>query len=102
MARRHACSDELHGRQVAHRARARPRPRCPGSRCPGCSRGGEAGLDEPRLPMVRRAALNRDSLSRGETAMAVDIKQLFNETLPAALSRNAEDAKTIGAKYQMN
>jgi putative sterol carrier protein len=34
--------------------------------------------------------------------MAVDIKQLFNETLPGALSRNAEDAKTIGAKYQMN
>ena len=34
--------------------------------------------------------------------MAVDIKQLFNETLPQALGRNAEDAKTIGAKYQMN
>jgi putative sterol carrier protein len=34
--------------------------------------------------------------------MAVDIKQLFNETLPGALGRNAEDAKTIGAKYQMN
>jgi putative sterol carrier protein len=34
--------------------------------------------------------------------MAVDVKQLFNEMLPGALSRNAEDAKTIGAKYQMN
>ena len=34
--------------------------------------------------------------------MAVDTKQLFNETLPAALAKNAEDAKTIGAKYQMN
>jgi putative sterol carrier protein len=34
--------------------------------------------------------------------MAVDIKQLFNETLPGALSRNTEDAKTIGAKFQMN
>jgi putative sterol carrier protein len=34
--------------------------------------------------------------------MAVDIKQLFNETLPAALGRNVEDAKTVGAKYQMN
>lgn len=34
--------------------------------------------------------------------MAVDIKKLFNETLPAALSKNAEEAKTIGAKYQMN
>jgi hypothetical protein len=33
---------------------------------------------------------------------AVDVKQLFNETLPAALAKNAEDAKTIGAKYQMN
>ena len=34
--------------------------------------------------------------------MAVDIKKLFNEDLPAALAKNAEDAKTIGAKYQMN
>jgi putative sterol carrier protein len=34
--------------------------------------------------------------------MAVDIKQLFNEMLPNALSKNAEEAKTIGAKYQMN
>ncbi len=33
---------------------------------------------------------------------AVDIKQLFNQTLPEALAKNAEDAKTIGAKYQMN
>jgi putative sterol carrier protein len=33
---------------------------------------------------------------------AVDVKQLFNETLPAALAKNAEDAKTIGAKFQMN
>ncbi len=34
--------------------------------------------------------------------MAVDIKKLFNDELPAALAKNAEDAKTIGAKYQMN
>jgi putative sterol carrier protein len=34
--------------------------------------------------------------------MAVDIKKLFNEDLPGSLARNAEDAKTIGAKYQMN
>ncbi len=34
--------------------------------------------------------------------MAVDIKKLFNDTLPAALTKNAEDAKTIGAKFQMN
>ena len=34
--------------------------------------------------------------------MAVDVKKLFNEELPAALEKNAEDAKTIGAKYQMN
>ncbi len=34
--------------------------------------------------------------------MAVDIKKLFNDELPAALGRNADDAKTIGAKYQMN
>jgi putative sterol carrier protein len=34
--------------------------------------------------------------------MAVDVKKLFNEELPAALEKNAEDAKTIGAKFQMN
>jgi putative sterol carrier protein len=34
--------------------------------------------------------------------MAVDIKKMFNEDLPAALTKNAEDARTIGAKYQMN
>ena len=34
--------------------------------------------------------------------MAVDIKKLFNEELPAALEKNKDDAKTIGAKYQMN
>src|SRR5579859_1577628 len=34
--------------------------------------------------------------------MAVDIKKLFNEQLPAALTKNADDAKTIGAKFQMN
>ena len=34
--------------------------------------------------------------------MAVDIQKLFNEELPAALAKNADDAKAIGAKYQMN
>ena len=34
--------------------------------------------------------------------MAVDIKKLFNEELPAALIKNEAEAKTIGAKYQMN
>jgi putative sterol carrier protein len=34
--------------------------------------------------------------------MAVDIKKLFNDELPVALARNAEDARTIGAKFQMN
>ena len=34
--------------------------------------------------------------------MAVDTKKLFNEDLPAALAKNAEDARTIGATYQMN
>jgi putative sterol carrier protein len=34
--------------------------------------------------------------------MAVDIKQLFNESLPKGLANNAEDAKGIGAKFQMN
>jgi putative sterol carrier protein len=32
----------------------------------------------------------------------VDIQKLFNEELPAALARNAEDAKGIGAKFQLN
>jgi putative sterol carrier protein len=35
-------------------------------------------------------------------AMAVDIKKLFDEDLPAALAKNAEDAKTIGGKFQLN
>lgn len=34
--------------------------------------------------------------------MAVDIKKLFNESLPAALAKNPDEAKNIGAKYQMN
>lgn len=34
--------------------------------------------------------------------MAVDTKKLFNEEIPAGLAANAEDAKTIGAKFQMN
>lgn len=34
--------------------------------------------------------------------MAVDIKKLFNEEVPAALSKNTETAKTIGAKFQIN
>jgi putative sterol carrier protein len=34
--------------------------------------------------------------------MAVDIQKLFNEELPAALAANADAAKQIGAKYQLN
>ena len=34
--------------------------------------------------------------------MNADIRKLFNERLPGALIRNAEDAKTIGAKFQLN
>jgi putative sterol carrier protein len=34
--------------------------------------------------------------------MAVDIPKLFNEQLPAALTKNADEAKAINAKYQMN
>jgi putative sterol carrier protein len=34
--------------------------------------------------------------------MAVDIQKLFNEVLPAGLAANAEAAKQIGAKYQIN
>lgn len=34
--------------------------------------------------------------------MAVDIKKLFNEELPAALAKHGDAAKEIGAKYQIN
>jgi putative sterol carrier protein len=34
--------------------------------------------------------------------MAVDIPKLFNEQLPEALTKNADEAKTINATYQMN
>jgi len=34
--------------------------------------------------------------------MAVDIKKRFDQDLPAALAKNADDAKTIGAKFQLN
>jgi putative sterol carrier protein len=34
--------------------------------------------------------------------MAVDIQKLFNEDLPAAIAKNPEAAKQIGAKYQLN
>jgi putative sterol carrier protein len=35
-------------------------------------------------------------------AMAVDIPNIFNEQLPGILQRNAEEAKAINAKFQMN
>lgn len=34
--------------------------------------------------------------------MAANIVQLFNDELPGALERNAEDVKTINAKFQLN
>lgn len=34
--------------------------------------------------------------------MAVDIQKLFNDELPAALAKNGDAAKQIGAKYQIN
>ncbi|HKQ69181.1 MAG TPA: SCP2 sterol-binding domain-containing protein [Polyangiaceae bacterium] len=34
--------------------------------------------------------------------MAVDIPKLFNEQLPSILAKNADEAKTINATYQMN
>lgn len=34
--------------------------------------------------------------------MAVDIQKLFNVDLPAALEKNAAEAREIGAKYQIN
>jgi putative sterol carrier protein len=35
-------------------------------------------------------------------SMAVDIGRLFNETLPSAMAKNADAARQIGAKYQIN
>ena len=37
-----------------------------------------------------------------EDTMAIDTKKLFDEELPAALAKNTEEAKAIGAKYQIN
>lgn len=34
--------------------------------------------------------------------MAIDIQKLFTEQLPQGLAKNAEEAKTIGAKFQIN
>jgi putative sterol carrier protein len=34
--------------------------------------------------------------------MAVDVKKLFDQDLPAALAKNEAEAKSIGAKYQIN
>ena len=34
--------------------------------------------------------------------MAVDIQKLFNEEIPAALTKHAEEAKKVGATFQMN
>lgn len=34
--------------------------------------------------------------------MSVDIKKLFNEELPAQLTKNAEEAKAIGGTFQIN
>jgi putative sterol carrier protein len=33
--------------------------------------------------------------------MPVDIKKMFNEELPAALLRNADEAKSLAAKFQI-
>jgi|SRR5579883_1229839 len=34
--------------------------------------------------------------------MAVDIKKVFNEDLPKGIEANQAEAKTIGAKFQLN
>jgi hypothetical protein len=34
--------------------------------------------------------------------MPVDISKLFNQDFPAALAKNPEDAKSVGAKYQLH
>ena len=34
--------------------------------------------------------------------MAVDIQKLFNEEVPAQISKNPDAAKQVGAKFQMN
>src|SRR5262249_40012092 len=40
--------------------------------------------------------------ARSGGTMAVDIQKLFNDDLPSALQKNADTAKQIGAKYQIN
>jgi putative sterol carrier protein len=34
--------------------------------------------------------------------MAVDIQKLFNEEIPAQLAKHADEAKKVGATFQMN
>lgn len=34
--------------------------------------------------------------------MSVDVQKLLNEVIPAALAKNAADARTINARYQLN
>ena len=65
---------------------------------------GAIALDAPRTRVLPNGTESRFTprSPQGGVPMAVDIKKLFNEDLPAALAKNAEDAKTIGAKYQMN
>src|SRR6476659_8630725 len=54
-------------------------------------------LDSPRAPRLT----DGEGFHQGE-AMAVDIPKLFNEQLPAILTKNADEAKTINATFQMN
>ena len=79
----------------ASRTSASTRPRPPGETA-------SAALDARTESRFTSGPLAPGEHPSGGISMAVDIKQLFNETLPAALTKNAEEAKTIGAKFQLN
>jgi hypothetical protein len=115
-AARHVCSEDVRERRGLSRALLREPNLLPQGRhlhpaggvivAPVSSSGPRSTA--PQAPRSIALALDATTESRftlrprEENRMAVDIKKLFNDDLPGALSRNADDAKTIGAKYQMN
>ena len=75
--------------------------------CSSCGSSLRAGAAlAPRQPLTLAADVSLGAEQTpgfgGRVGSAGDIRKLFDETLPAALTKNAEDARTIGAKYQMN
>src|SRR3974390_702511 len=65
-------------------------------------RAPQPGIAGPALDEARSTDSTPALRARGGKPMAVDIKKLFNQDLPAALAKNSEEAKAIGATYQLN